>query len=460
LFYTFARLKATGMAENYTKLGSKKISRLLFSLSLPSMMAMFANAIYNVIDTIFVGRGVGSIGIAAVAIVLPIIAIISSFAHMIGIGTSALISRKLGKGNVQEVNAIAGNGFLLIILVGIFFSSLGILFTDPIMRAFGATEKILPYAHDYGQIVFIGMLWFPFCVGTSNYLRAEGFAREAMFAMLLGIFVNTVLDYIFIFPLNMGIRGAALATILGKFATLLYLIWYFSSSKSIISIKLRYLKLQKHILKPSLSVGLSGFGMRSSSSFANIVLNHTLGALGGETAIAIFGIIYKTTLFFGMPLFGLNQGMQPIVGYNYGAEKYDRVKDTIRLVIKYSLLYGALAVVLFEVFAHEIFTLFTNEAELLEQGPRALRIVVMMMWLMGVSTMAMGIHQAMGQAKQAFVLAIQRWVLLVTPLILILPAVKGLGLDGVWLAFPIADFIAAIISLIILYTTFKRKKLL
>jgi len=448
------------MQANYTKLGSNKISRLLFSLSLPSMVSMFANAIYNVIDTIFVGRGVGSVGIAAVTIVLPIIAIISSFAHMIGIGTSALISRKLGKGDIHLVNAIAGNGFLLTILVGVFFSSIGILFTDPIMRAFGATETILPYAHNYGQIVFIGMLWFPFCVGTSNYLRAEGFAREAMYAMLLGIGVNTVLDYLFIFPLDMGIRGAALATILGKFATLIYLIGYFSSTKSIIFFKLRYLKLQKHILKPSLSVGLSGFGMRSSSSFANIVLNHTLGALGGDTAIAIFGIIYKTTLFFGMPLFGLNQGMQPIVGYNYGAEQYERVKHTVKLVIKYSLIYGVLAVILFEVFARQIFLLFTNEHELLEKGPRALRIIVMMMWLMGVNTMSMGIHQAMGQAKQAFVLAIQRWVLLVTPLILILPKIGSLGLDGVWIAFPAADFLAAVVALIILYYTFQRKRLI
>lgn len=448
------------MAENYTKLGSNKISKLLISLSLPSMVAMFANALYNIIDTIFVGRGVGSVGIAAVAIVLPIIAIISSFAHLIGIGTSTLISRKLGKNDTEEVNAIAGNGFLLIILVGIFFSTIGLLFTDPIMRAFGATETILPYAHDYGQIVFIGMLWFPFCVGTNNYLRAEGFAREAMFAMLLGIVVNTILDYIFIFPLDMGIRGAALATTLGKFTTLLYLIRHFNSSKGIIYIKLRYFRLQKHILKPSLSVGLSGFGMRSSSSFANIVLNHTLGALGGDTAIAIFGIIYKTTLFFGMPLFGLNQGMQPIVGYNYGAAKYQRVKDTVRLVIKYSLIYGAVAVFFFEIFAREIFTLFTNEEALLEQGPRALRIVVMMMWLMGVATMAMGIHQAMGKAKQAFVLAIQRWVLLITPLILLLPKIGKLGLDGVWIAFPAADFIAAIVSIIILRYTFKREQLI
>ncbi|MDY6800217.1 MAG: MATE family efflux transporter [Bacteroidota bacterium] len=448
------------MAENYTKLGSNKISRLLFSLSLPSMASMFANALYNIIDTIFVGRVVGSLGIAAVAIVLPILSIISSFAHMIGIGTSTLISRKLGKGDVQEVNAIAGNGFLLIILVGIFFSIVGLLFTDPIMLAFGATKNILPYAHDYGQIVFVGILWFPFCVGTSNYLRAEGFAREAMIAMLLGIAVNTVLDYIFIFPLNMGIRGAALATIIGKFTTLLYLIWYFSSSRSIIFIKLRYLKLQKHILKPSISMGLSGFGMRSSSSFANIILNHTLGALGGDTAIAIFGIIYKTTLFFGMPLFGLNQGMQPIVGYNFGAEKYERVKLTIKLTVKYSIIYGVIAVIFFEIFAREIFYLFTNEKELLEKGPRALRIVVMMMWLMGVSTISMGIHQAIGQAKQAFILAIQRWVLLIIPLILILPKIKGLGLDGVWFAFPSADFIAAVVSLIILFYTFKRKQLI
>jgi putative MATE family efflux protein len=421
------------------------------------MIAMFANALYNIVDTIFVGKGVGSLGIAAVAIVLPIMAIVSSFAHLIGIGTSTLISRQLGRGKTEEVNKIAGNGFLMIILVGFFFSFIGLMFTDPILRGFGATETILPYAHRFGKIIFIGMLWFPFCVSTSNYLRAEGNARDAMNAMLIGILLNVILDYILIFPLQMGIRGAAIATIAGKFATLIYLIIYFLQRKSIISFSFQKLRIQKHILKPTVSVGLSGFGMRSSSSVANVVLNHTLGSLGGDMAIAIFGIIYKITLFLGMPLFGLNQGMLPIVGYNYGADKRERIVKTIKLGYSYSLIYGIIAVVLFMVFSKEVFALFTNEATLLEHGPRALRIIISMMWLMGIATCTMGVHQAMGKARSAFILAIQRWVLLIVPLILVLPKIGNLGLDGVWYAFPIADFTAALIASLLVYKTLKKE---
>src|SRR6056297_245522 len=228
------------MTNSYTHLGNTKIQKLLLRLSFPSMIAMFANALYNIVDTIFVGKGVGSLGIAAVAIVLPIMAIVSSFAHLIGIGTPTLISRQLGRGKTEEVNKIAGNGFLMIILVGFFFSFIGLMFTDPILRGFGATETILPYAHRFGKIIFIGMLWFPFCVSTSNYLRAEGNARDAMNAMLIGILINVILDYIFIFPLQMGMKGAALATIIGKFTTFLYLIRYFRQPHHVIKFRLNH----------------------------------------------------------------------------------------------------------------------------------------------------------------------------------------------------------------------------
>ncbi len=442
--------------KKHYELGHKNIKGLLLRLSFPSMIAMFANAIYNIVDTIFVGRGVGALGIGGVAIVLPIIAIVSSFAHLIGIGTATLMSRQLGAGKENEVNRIAGNGVFMILLVGIFFTLTGELFTVPILRLFGATDGILPYAHDFARIIFIGMLWFPFCVSTSNYVRAEGNAQSAMNAMLIGILVNVVLDYIFIFPMKMGIQGAALATILGKFTTFIYLIAYFSSKKSIIQLKLRHFKLHKKILKPTISVGLSGFGMRSSSSLANVALNHTLGFYGGDMAIAIFGVIYKTTLFLGMPLFGLNQGMQPIVGYNYGAQKYDRILKTIRLGFTYSVIYGVAAIAAFEIFTREIFSLFTHENTLLEEGTRAMRIVISMMWLIGISISATGIHQAMGKAKSAFLLAILRWVLLVTPLILILPGIGNLGLDGIWYAFPLADLLTATIALLVLWSTLKK----
>src|SRR6056297_1431063 len=448
------------MPRNHEEFGTASIHQLLIRLSVPSMLALFANALYNIIDTIFVGRGVGAEGIAGVAIVLPVVAILSSFAHLIGIGTGTLISRQLGREQTTEVNRTAGNGFLMIILISVFFSILGLIFTKPIMVALGATPTILPYASDYGSILFIGMLWFPFCVSSSNYLRAEGNARDAMYAMLTGLLVNVVLDYVFIFPLDMGIRGAAYASIIGKFTTLVYLAWYFTGSRHLIQFRIRDLRLDKKVLKPAFSVGLSGFGMRSSSSVANIILNHTLGALGGDIAIATFGIIYKITLFFGMPLFGLNQGMQPIVGFNYGADKKARIKKTMKLGYVYGVAYGLIAVVIFQVFARPIFSLFTTNEELLEIGPRALRIVIAMMWLMGISQATMGAHQAMGKAKSAFILAIQRWILLITPMILILPYVFNLGLDGVWLAFPLADLIGAIIALVFLWVTFKKQRVL
>lgn len=194
------------MPKKHKELGTANVNSLLLKLSFPSMIALFANAIYNIIDTIFVGRGVGTQGIAGVAIVLPVVAIVSSFSHMVGIGTSSLISRQLGRKQDELVNETAGNGFLMIIIVGVFFSTIGLLFTDPILRAFGATPTILPFARDYGSIVFIGMLWFPFCVSSSNYLRAEGNARDSMNAMLIGILVNVVLDYIFIFLCKWGCR--------------------------------------------------------------------------------------------------------------------------------------------------------------------------------------------------------------------------------------------------------------
>ncbi len=448
------------MAKNHEQLGTANINHLLVKLSLPSMLALFANAIYNIVDTIFVGRGVGPEGIAGVAIVLPVVAIISSFAHLIGIGTGTLISRQLGRKELEKVNLTAGNGFLMVILVSIFFSVIGLIFTRQIMWAFGATPTIMPYASDYGKILFIGMLWFPFCVSSSNYLRAEGNAREAMMAMLMGLLVNVILDYIFIFPLDMGIKGAALATITGKFTTLLYLIWYFNGSSHVIKFRFRCLRLDKKVLKPAFSVGLSGFGMRSSSSVANIVLNHTLGALGGDLAIAAFGIIYKITLFFGMPLFGLNQGMQPIVGYNYGADEKARIKRTIKLGFIYAIAYGLVALAIFQLLARPIFGLFTTNEELLEMGPRALRIVIAMMWLMGISHATMGTHQAMGKPRAAFVLAIQRWILLITPMVLILPYIFNLGLDGVWLAFPLADLLGAVIAVIILFVTLRKQGIL
>ena len=443
----------TFMSKSHAKLGTDKISRLLINLSTPAMTAMFATALYNIIDTIFIGHGIGSMGIAAVAIVLPIVGIINSFAHMVGIGSASLLSRSLGAKKYDQVDTIAGNSMLMIFLIGMFFTTIGLVFNEPVLRLFGATDKIIPYASSYSQIIFIAMLWFPFCVSSNNLLRAEGNAKEAMNAMLLGMVINTALDYLFIFPLNMGMQGAALATAIGKFANLIYIIYYFNSSKTIIKLKLPNFRLKKNIVKETTGVGLSGLGMRSSGSIAVVIINHTLGSLGGEIAIAVFAIIYRVTLFIAMPLFGLNQGMQPIVGYNYGANQPGRVKKTVRLGLAYSLIFGIFIVAIAEIFPKEIFSIFTNDQQLIAEGTSAFMIVVSMMWVLGISIAGTGIHQALGKKKSSFVLSVMRWIILIVPLVIILPNLFNLGILGVWLAFPLADLAVALITLAILGRT-------
>ncbi|MGM0565477.1 MAG: MATE family efflux transporter [Bacteroidota bacterium] len=448
------------MQSTHTKLGTDSINRLLFKLSTPAMMAMFATALYNIIDTIFIGRGVGSMGIAAVAIVLPIVGIINSFAHMVGIGSASLLSRSLGAKRYEQVHAIVGNSFVMIILISLFFAITGLIFNEEVLRLFGATDKIVPVAKPYSQLIFISMLWFPFCVSSNNLLRAEGNAREAMNAMLLGMIVNTVLDYIFIFPLDMGMQGAALATLLGKLANLLYIVYYFNSKKTIIRVKLPELRLRKPIVKEVVGVGLSGLGMRSSGSIAVIVLNHKLGALGGEIAIASFAIIYRVTLFIAMPLFGINQGMQPIIGYNFGAEQFRRVIKTIIRGMGYSVIFGMLIVGFAVLFPEMIFSVFTNDKELIDYGSGAFSIVVSMMWVMGIYTTGTGIHQALGKKTSSFILSIMRWVLLIIPLVIILPFFTKTSESGVWMAFPVADLLAAAITLLVLRHTLKKHNIL
>ncbi len=444
------------MKGQHAKLGTDSINKLLFRLSTPAMTAMFATALYNITDTIFIGRGVGSMGIAAVGIVLPIVGIINSFAHMVGIGSASLLSRSLGARRFDKVNSIVGNSFVLIILISVFFASLGLIFNEEVLRLFGATDKIVPVAKPYSQLIFISLMWFPFCVSSNNLLRAEGNAREAMNALLLGMVINTVLDYVFIFPLQMGMTGAGLATAIGKLANLLYIVYYFQSKKTIIRVKAENLRLKKDIVKETTGVGLSGLGMRSSGSVAVITLNHILGNLGGEIAIAAFAIIYRVSLFIVMPLFGLNQGMQPIVGYNFGAKQFDRVSKTIRLGMFYSVLFGIFIVGLAELFPREIFSIFSKDQQLIDYGTPAFRIVVSMMWVMGIHISATGIHQALGKKKSSFWLSIMRWVLLIIPLVFILPPFMSDAVQGVWLAFPLGDLLSATIAVIILQKTLLR----
>ncbi|MCY6371126.1 MATE family efflux transporter [Clostridium ganghwense] len=428
-------------------LNNAKVSSVLFKLALPATIAMFVNALYNIVDTIFIGRGIGTLGIGGVAIQLPIQMIILSCSLLIGVGAGSMISRNLGKKDMEIVNYIAGNSFLCIGIIGIIFSTLGYIFTTPIIKLFGATENILPYARDYTKIIFIGSLYFPFCVSTNNLIRAEGNSKDAMISMIIGFVLNIILDYIFIFIFYMGIKGAALATILSKLGSFLYIINYLHSNKTSITIKTKYFIPQKNIIKEILSVGFSAFAVQISGSIVAILLNNSLAYYGGDLSIAIYGIIHKVTLFLFMPLNGMIQGMQPIVGYNYGCNNMSRVKEAIKLTIIFSTLITIIGVLIGELFPSQIIGLFNRDKALLSKGISALRIVIVMTPVIGIQMTCLGLSQALGKALTSFILSILRQVILFIPFVLFLPNIHNLGVLGIWFSFPIADLLSILITI-------------
>jgi len=318
--------------NNHSKnLGTEKISSLLLKMSAPAIVGMMVQALYNLVDTIFVGRGVGTMGIAGLTIAFPIQMISMAVAQTIGIGGASIISRSLGSDDPERAERTMGNIFLLVIAISSITTILGLIFIEPILRFFGATETILPYSMEYMKVILLGTVFFSFAVASNSIVRSEGNAKVAMFTMLISAGLNIILDPIFIFVFNMGIRGAAIATVLSQATTAIYLVYYFVYGKSVISFKIKNLKPDFKIIYETFVIGASSFARQVSGSFIAIILNNTLAFYGGDLAIAAYGIINRLLMFTFMPLFGVVQGLQPIVGYNYGAKQYDRVKETIFL---------------------------------------------------------------------------------------------------------------------------------
>jgi len=437
------------MNSHSTLLGQEDIRKLLVRLSTPATIAMIVNALYNLIDTIFVGRGVGYLGIAGLSVAFPIQMIIMAFGMMVGIGAASSVSRNLGAGNLERAEKVAGNSYTLILIIIALISTFGLLFTDPILRLFGATETILPYARDYIRIIFLGSIFFSFAVSSNNLIRAEGNARVAMYAMIIGTGLNILLDPLFIFTLDMGIQGAALATILAQFISFVYILVYLKSGKSSLKIALHHLRPEVSIVREILGVGLPTFVRQINGSLLAIIMNNTLGFYGGDIAITVYGIINRVMMFLLMPMFGVVQGMQPIVGFNYGARKFDRVKETL----KYSLVtvtgFALFGWILSRLFPRFILGIFTTEAAVIDLGMTAIHYIFLAIPIIGIQIISGALFQALGKSKPAFILSILRQMLILIPLVLILPLL-GFGLLGVFIAFPVSDVISTAISALIL----------
>ncbi|HOP38187.1 MULTISPECIES: MATE family efflux transporter [Mesotoga] len=435
------------MAKDIHKmLGEEKIGRLLLSLSLPATIGMLVQAMYNFVDTIFVGKGVGSMGIAGISISLPVQIFVMAFAQMFGIGGASVISRSLGERDHKKARRAAGNVMVFSVAFGLVMTLLGQFFLDQLLIMLGASEAIIPYAREYLGIILLGSAFFSFGMAMNHVVRAEGKPKIAMAAMLISAVLNIILDPIFIFSLNLGIWGAALATVLSQAATSIYVLFYFLSGKSLLRISLRSLIPEWRIMRETVSVGLSAFSRQVAGSLLAVVLNNSLVFYGGDIAVAVYGVINRLLMVFIMPMFGVNQGFLPIVGYNYGARKMRRARESVKLASAVTTMIALFSSIVMFLFARQLISIFTDETELIESTIYALRIVILATPTIGVQVIASGMFQALGKALPALFLSLLRQIIILIPLILVIP--RFLGINGIWISFPLADLIAFAISLV------------
>lgn len=431
--------------ENQKLLGSAPIGKLLLKFSIPAIVGMMVNALYNTIDRIYVGRKVGELGIAGITVSFPVMIIIMAFGMLIGIGATSLISIKLGEGKKEEAEKILGNGMFLLVIVGISISILGLLFLDPLLKLFGASATILPYSRAYLQIILAGAIFQTVGFGMNNFIRAEGNPKTAMYTMLIGAALNIIIDPIFIFGFNMGVRGAALATILSQAASAIWVLSYFIRGKSALNILKENFKLRLPIIKSIVAIGSAPFFMQIASSAINAIFNNGLQIYGGDTAIASFGIINSITMFILMPIFGINQGAQPIIGYNYGAKQFDRVKSALKLAVAGATTITFTGYIITRVFPRQLISFFGgSNQELINMASEGLRIFLYVLPIIGFQIVSSNYFQAVGKPKHAMFLSLSRQVLFLIPAILILP--RFFDLQGLWLAAPLSDILSSLVT--------------
>ncbi len=425
-------------------LGKENIKTLLIKMSAPAMVGMAVQSMYSLVDAIFVGRAVGTIGMAGLQIAFPIQILVMSIAQTVGVGGASIISRSLGKGNQEHAEKTVGNIFFLLISLSLLISLIGLLFTTPILKLFGATEASLPYALEYIQVILMGSVIFVFAMGSNNIVRAEGNAKVAMITMIISAGLNIILDPLLIFGLDMGIRGAALATVLAQSFAAVYLLYYFIGGKSGIRIRKKYISPNLLIIREIFVIGASTFARMAAGTLMSVVLNHSLAYYGNDTSLAVFVAINKLLTFTLMPLLGIVQGMQPIVGYNYGAREYPRVHETLKLAIIGTTAIATFAYIILMTIPGFMIGLFNDDPVLIEQGVRAIRINIFVLPVIGYQIIGAGMFQSIGKARPAIILSLARQVLILIPLALILPVF--IGIDGIWLAFPISDLLSTLMT--------------
>lgn len=422
------------------------ITSLILKFSGPAIVGMLVMSIYNVVDRIYIGRSVGALGLAGITVGFPLTTMIMALTMLVGIGATALVSIRLGEKNTAEAERVMGNALTLLLLISLILTVLCLLFLDPLLTRFGASANILPYARTYMQIILLGTVFQAVSFGINNFIRAEGNPRTAMLTMVIGAVLNIILDPIFIFVFGMGVAGAAIATVLSQAVSALWVMFYFLCGKSLLRFRRACLMPEPVLVGKIVSVGTPAFLKQLMTSLIVVVLNNSLLTYGGDLAISAFGVIHSFLIFLLMPMFGISQGIQPIIGYNYGAQKFERVRQTLYLASFMAVAIASLSFIGLVIFPHAFVRLFTTDPELIAMGAEALRTFMFLLPVQGFQIIGANYYQAVGKPKQAVFLNLSRQVIFFIPALLILP--RYFGLFGIWLVGPVADLSSGLMTYI------------
>ncbi|MDR1341445.1 MAG: MATE family efflux transporter [Prevotellaceae bacterium] len=439
-----------------TGLGTEKISKLLRQYAVPAIIAMTASSLYNMVDSIFIGQGVGALAISGLAVTFPFMNIAAAFGTLVGIGAGTLISVKLGQKDYISAQKVLGNVFMLNIAIGILFTIASLIFLDPILYFFGASENTIRYAHEYMEIILYGNVITHLYFGLNNVLRSSGHPRKAMMLTITTVILNTILDPIFIFAFGWGIKGAAIATVLAQFVSLVWQVRIFMNKNELLHFRKRIFNPDSRLVKDMLAIGLSPFLMNVASCFIVILVNNAMKKHSGDLAIGAFGIVNRLVFICVMIVMGLNQGMQPVAGYNYGARKMSRVLEALKITAFFATIVTTAAFLAGELIPGPMTRIFTSDEELVALSVYGLRLTVMFFPLIGAQIVIANFFQSIGMAGKAIFLSLIRQVLVLIPCLIVLPEL--FGLTGVWISSPVADIVACVVSTIMIIHQIKKLK--
>lgn len=451
-----------------SELGTRPVGELLKQYALPSIIAMLASSLYNIVDSIFIGHGVNALALSGLAATFPLMNISTAFGAMVGMGSSTLISVKLGQKDYKIAQQILGNAVVMNVVMGFIFGFIALLFLDPILLAFGATDATIEYARDYMQIILLGNIFTHMYFGFNALLRAMGHPKMAMKATIATVIINTILDPLLIFDTidlgfvqfngaGWGISGAAIATVLAQCISLVWQVRVMSDKRELIHFKRGIYHLKSYIVKEVLTIGLSPCLMNLASCFVVIFINRGLLSYGGDYAVGAYGIVHKMTFIFVMIVMGFTQGMQPIAGYNYGAKAYDRVTKVLKITITLATIVTTLAFVIGEFCPEYVARIFTSDEKMIEMAVVGMRYNCLLFPIVGFQMVAGNFFQSIAQPGKSIFLSLSRQLLFLVPFIIIFP--HFWGIDGVWVSLPASDLVSSVIAAIMLGQYFKKHKM-